>query len=75
MIYEFESDVKIDDEILKAELGSNGDVQLKKHYPNHSEGAECYYPKHLGQDHGDSGGCRKRKDFHCPAQDRISPLS
>nr|WP_317282007.1 UvrD-helicase domain-containing protein [uncultured Sellimonas sp.] len=29
MIYEFESDVKIDDEILKQELGSNGDVQLK----------------------------------------------
>ena len=29
MIYEFESDVKIDDEILKAELGSNGDIQLK----------------------------------------------
>ena len=29
MIYEFESDVKIDDEILRAELGSNGDVQLK----------------------------------------------
>ena len=29
MIYEFESDVKIDDEILKQELGSNSDVQLK----------------------------------------------
>lgn len=29
MIYEFESDVKIDDEILKAELGSHGEVQLK----------------------------------------------
>lgn len=29
MIYGFESDVKIDDDILKAELGSNGDVQLK----------------------------------------------
>ena len=29
MIYGFESDVKIDDEILKQELGSNGDVQLK----------------------------------------------
>lgn len=29
MIYEFESDMKIDDDILKAELGSNGDVQLK----------------------------------------------
>lgn len=29
MIYEFESDVKIDDEILKQELGTNGDVQLK----------------------------------------------
>ena len=29
MIYAFESDMKIDDEILKEELGSNGDVKLK----------------------------------------------
>lgn len=29
MIYEFESDMKIDDDILKQELGANGDVQLK----------------------------------------------
>lgn len=29
MVYAFESDVKIDDEILGAELGSNGAVQLK----------------------------------------------
>ena len=29
MIYDFESDVKIDDEILKQELGSSGDAQLK----------------------------------------------
>ena len=29
MIYAFESDVKIDDEILKAELGSHGETQLK----------------------------------------------
>ncbi len=29
MIYEFESDIKIDDEILKQELGVNGDIQLK----------------------------------------------
>ncbi len=29
MIYGFESDVKIDDEILKQELGSSGDAQLK----------------------------------------------
>lgn len=29
MVYEFESDVKIDDEILAAELGSTGKVQLK----------------------------------------------
>lgn len=29
MIYEFESDVKIDDDILKQELGTSGDVQLK----------------------------------------------
>lgn len=30
MIYEFESDVKIDDDILKQELGMNGDVELKQ---------------------------------------------
>jgi len=29
MIYEFESDMKIDDDILKQELGNNSDVQLK----------------------------------------------
>lgn len=29
LIYAFESDVKIDDEVLKQELGSNGDVKLK----------------------------------------------
>ncbi len=29
MVYEFESDVKIDDDILKQELGKSGDVQLK----------------------------------------------
>lgn len=29
MVYAFESDIKIDDDILKAELGANGDVQLK----------------------------------------------
>lgn len=29
MLYEFESDVKIDDDILKQELGKNGDAQLK----------------------------------------------
>ena len=30
MIYQFESDVKIDDEILMAELGSGGSTALKK---------------------------------------------
>ena len=29
MVYEFESDIKIDDDILKSELGSSGEVQLK----------------------------------------------
>lgn len=29
MLYEFESDIKIDDEILKAELGASSDTQLK----------------------------------------------
>ena len=30
LVYAFESDTKIDDEILKAELGSHGEIQLKK---------------------------------------------
>lgn len=29
LVYEFESDIKIDDDILKAELGGSGEVQLK----------------------------------------------
>lgn len=29
LVYAFECDIKIDDDILKAELGSNGDTQLK----------------------------------------------
>ena len=29
MVYAFESDTKIDDDILKQELGTNSDVQLK----------------------------------------------
>ena len=29
MVYGFESDVKIDDDILKRELGNNGDARLK----------------------------------------------
>lgn len=29
LIYAFESDIKIDDDILKAELGMNGDIHLK----------------------------------------------
>ena len=44
MIYEFQSDMKIDDEILKAELGGNGDVQLKKYCKDHTERAERHYP-------------------------------
>ena len=31
MVYEFESDVKIDDDILKQELGNSGDNQLKNY--------------------------------------------
>lgn len=46
MIYEFESDVKIDDEILGAELGSKGEVQLKNIVPDDPERAEYNYPKH-----------------------------
>ena len=48
MIYQFESDVKIDDEILMAELGSGGSTALKKYCPHHPEGAECHHPKQQG---------------------------
>ena len=44
MIYQFESDVKIDDEILMAELGSGGSTALKNICPHHPEGAECHHP-------------------------------
>ena len=40
MIYAFESDTKIDDEILKQELGSSGDVQLKKYCAHDSKGTK-----------------------------------
>ena len=46
MIYGFESDIKIDDEILGAELGSSGETHLKEHYPHHSERTERHYPQH-----------------------------
>ena len=46
MVYAFESDVKIDDDILKAELGANGDVQLKKYCADDPERAKCDYPKY-----------------------------
>ena len=36
--YAFESDTKIDDEILKQELGSSGDVQAEKYCAYHPKG-------------------------------------
>ena len=40
MIYGFESDIKIDDEILRQELGNKGDTQREKYCQHHPEGAE-----------------------------------
>ena len=55
MIYEFESDVKIDDEILKAELGSNGEVQLK----NIPDGLEWSIEGVTGTDEIEASGSTK----------------
>ena len=60
MLYEFESDVKIDDEILGAELGSNGEVQLKNIVRTIQKEQNDDHPKYQRQDHGDSGSGRKR---------------
>lgn len=73
MIYEFESDVKIDDEILKAELGSNGEVQLKNIIRTIQK-EQKPYPKYQRQDHGDPGCSRKRENFRGASQDRLSSL-
>ena len=74
MIYGFESDVKIDDEILKQELGSNGDVQLKKYCADNPKRAECNYPKYKRQDSHHSGGSRKWENFGGTSPDRISVI-
>ena len=59
MIYEFESDVKIDDEILGAELGSKGEVQLKNIVRTIQKEQNAIIRNTKDTDHGDPGSCRK----------------
>ena len=47
MIYGFESDTKIDDEILKQELGNGGDVQLKNIVPVSYTHLDVYKRQHM----------------------------
>ena len=46
MVYAFESDTKIDDEILKQELGNNGGRSAEKYCTYHPKGTEPDHPKH-----------------------------
>ena len=65
MIYGFESDVKIDDEILKHELGNNGDVKLKNIVRTIQKEQNSCHTRRSG----------KRKDFDRPSPDRLLALS
>ena len=71
LIYAFESDTKIDDEILKQELGNNGDVQLKN-IVHHSERAKYNYQEHERPDTCHSRGGRKWKNFCGASSDCLS---
>lgn len=46
MVYEFESDMKIDDDILKQELGANSDTQLKNIVRTIQREQNAHYPQH-----------------------------
>ena len=66
MIYAFESDTKIDDEILKAELGSHGEVQLKNIIRTIQKEQNAIIRNTSDKIHRDSGCCRKRQNFRGP---------
>ena len=72
MIYGFESDIKIDDEILGAELGRQRRDSSEEHYPHHSERTERHYPQHCRQDHGDTGNRGKRENLR--GRFTVSPI-
>ena len=75
LVYAFESDTKIDDDILKKELGTNSDVKLKKYCPHNPERTECNYPKYKRSNPCNPGSCRKWKNFDCFTPNCISFIS
>ena len=75
MIYGFESDTKIDDEILKQELGNNGDVKLKNIVRTIQKEQNAIIRNTEDKILVIQGGARKRQDLHCAAPDRISSVS
>ena len=73
IIYAFESDMLIDDEILKQELGSNGDVQLKSIIRTIQK--EQNDQEHQGSNIDHSGGSGKWKNIYCFTQNCLSAIS
>ena len=73
MIYGFESDVKIDDDILKAWQQRRGTAE--EYYPHNSEGTECDHPQYEGPDSGNSGSGGKRQDIGGAASDCLPFVS
>lgn len=65
MVYGFESDFKIDDEILKQELGTNSDVQLKKIVPDCEDRYHQIEHRLAGMDESDWKRCqwKQSKDY------------
>ena len=61
MIYEFESDVKIDDEVLKQELGSHGDVKLKNIIKTIQKEQNAIIRNTKRSDPGNPGGVARKR--------------
>ena len=73
-LYEFESDIKIDDDILKAELGGSGEVQLKNIIRTIQKEQNAIIRNTEEQTDGKSGNSRKRKNLCGSSQNRLSSL-
>ena len=76
LVYAFESDTKIDDDILKKRTWNKTvNVKIKKISSARSERTECNYPKYERSNPCNPGSCRKWKNFDCFTPNCISFIS
>lgn len=75
MIYEFESDTKIDDDILKKELGTNSDVKLKNIVRTIQKEQNAIIRNTRDRILVIQGAAGSGQNLHCTPSDRISFIS